>query len=239
MLKTCDLGLINYRDAWQIQKVLQSELINGGDTDYLLSCRHNPVLTVGRSAKENNLRIAKEEIEKSGTEIIPIERGGDITWHGPGQLVLYPIINLNRYRRDVSWYLRQLEETVIKTLLSYNIGAKRISGQTGVWIDKQDQGPERKIAAMGVRISRWCTMHGLSLNVQDCQPGFSLINPCGLKNIISAELISEVAKDYPLKENLLDETRLKLMYNFCQVFNIPSSNDVSAEEIKSKIFQKS
>jgi lipoyl(octanoyl) transferase len=232
VLKICNLDLISYREAWELQRALQKSLMAGDDSDYLLVCRHPEVITLGRSTKGNNVLADSEVLKARAIEIIEIERGGDTTWHGPGQIILYPILNLNRFKRDVSWYLRNLEEVIIRSLRDFNVPAKRIEGCTGVWLDRP---PRSKIAAMGIRISRWCTMHGLSLNVENCQAGFNLINPCGFKDIESAELISEVAKDPSLKENLLTKTKEKLLQYFCEVFNCQEIINVSYSEIKEKI----
>lgn len=174
----CRLGLVPFESTWRLQQKLQRELIDGTGGETLLLCEHRPVITLGTGAREENLLVDRQKLRELGIEIFKIERGGDITWHGPGQLVAYPILNLAHRRKDVGWYMRSLEEAVIRTLRHFGIHGIRIPGKAGVWIDEH-----RKIASLGVRISRWCSMHGLSLNVCCGQEGFSLINPCGFRDV--------------------------------------------------------
>ncbi|MDC0358220.1 lipoyl(octanoyl) transferase LipB [Oligoflexia bacterium] len=192
-LQILDLGLKPYAEVWKYQKDLQRALITGTGKDTLIFCQHYPILTLGRSAKVDNVLAPPEELAEKKIELLKVERGGDVTYHGPGQLVGYPILDLKKKRRDVGWYLRSLEEVIVSTLKELDIKGFRLDGKTGVWtyatqIDKISGflGPENnvaKIASMGVRISRWCTLHGFALNVDDCSSGFRLINPCGMKGI--------------------------------------------------------
>ena len=216
------LGRTPYREVWQRQKKLQAQLLEGGGHDTLILCEHEPVITLGRGAKPENVLASSAELERLGIKVIQIERGGDVTYHGPGQLLAYPILDLNRKRRDVGWYMRGLEEVVIRTLARYGIGACRIPGKPGVWLAP---GPEqtasapicnRKIAALGVRISRWCTLHGLSLNVQNCNKGFSLIHPCGFTDIIVTSLEEELPRGPP---PALSDAADELLRHFCEVFS--------------------
>lgn len=174
-----DLGLRPYREVWDLQRKLQAALIAGDGTDTVIACQHPAVITRGRSTAAGSLLTHKAELEHQGIEVIDIERGGDITFHGPGQLVVYPILNLRHYRTDVGWYMRQLEEVVLCTLRSSSIEGMRVPGRTGVWIS-----PTEKIASIGVRISRWCTMHGLALNIElQSETGFEAMTPCGIADI--------------------------------------------------------
>lgn len=187
------LGLRPYSEVLTIQKDLQQKLISGEGHDTLIVCEHPPVITMGTSAKRENILLDDHELNLRGVELYRTGRGGDVTFHGPGQLVAYPILNLNNHKRDVAWYLRNIEQVIIDTLTDYSISGFKIEGKTGVWTKAKTRvnngGSEngadlnQKIASIGVRISRWCTMHGLALNVQDCTSGFELINPCGFKDI--------------------------------------------------------
>ena len=188
----CNLGLVPYEPAWRLQQKLQRELLEGSGQETLLLCEHKPVITLGAGASEMNLLVDRAELQRLGIEVFKVERGGDITWHGPGQLVAYPILNLAKRRKDVGWYMRSLEEAVIRTLWDFGLQGRRVSGRTGVWIDDR-----HKIASLGVRISRWCTMHGLALNVCCGREGFSLINPCGLRDVQTVAM-----KDYGCAANV-------------------------------------
>ena len=197
-LKIVRLGFIPYRQAWDIQKELQAKLTDGSEVDTLLLCEHPAVITLGSSASQGNILASTEQLAAQGVEAIKIERGGDVTYHGPGQLVGYPIIDLNRKRRDVSWYMRSLEEVVIRTLGRFGINGVRIPGKTGVWIEQPNASSrnpviERKIASIGVRISRWRTLHGFAINIFNCKKGFSLINPCGFTDIEVTSIEEEVS----------------------------------------------
>ena len=150
-----DLGIRSYQEVWDLQKNFQKKRIEKRLDDTLILVEHEPVYTLGKNANKNHLLQSRDR----SVNVFDIERGGDITFHGPGQLVGYPIIDLSYYRRSVSWYMRRLEQLAIDVLKDFGISASRIKGLTGVWVG------EEKIAAQGVRISRWVTMHGFSLNV--------------------------------------------------------------------------
>lgn len=180
-LTIMDLGSRNYQEVWDMQKALQSKRINGEIEDTLLLVEHEPVYTLGKNGDENHLlQNYPEEIN-----IFKVERGGDITFHGPGQLVGYPILDLHNYKLSINWYMRSLEETIINTLQYFGIEGKRIEGLTGVWVG------DNKIAAFGVRVSRWVTMHGFALNVSPDLRYYDGIIPCGLfeYGVISMEKI--------------------------------------------------
>ena len=165
-----DLGRMSYNSAWDIQKNYHKKVLTGKEQDTLILVEHEPVYTLGKNANDNHLlQSASEEIK-----VYRIERGGDITFHGPGQIVVYPILDLNRYIKSVSWYMRTLEKIIIDTLSDFKIKAELKDGLTGVWVG------DEKIGAQGVRISRWVTMHGLSLNVNTDLRYFDGIIPCGI-----------------------------------------------------------
>ncbi len=181
-LTILNLGKKHYLPVWTLQKELQQKLINGTGKPTLIFCEHEPVITLGRSASRDNILISEEKLKTLGIEVYEIERGGDVTWHGPGQLVCYPIIDLKEKKKDVHWYMRNLEEVIIQVLLKHNIKGERIEGKTGVWVKSKNE-EYKKIAAIGVRISRWCTLHGFSINIEKSDESFSLINPCGYSDI--------------------------------------------------------
>lgn len=189
-LELRQLGVVPFKQAWDAQRALQKELTSGAIPDQLLLCEHPPTVTLGTGAKPENLLVSEQELKARGISLYNIERGGDITYHGPGQLVAYPIIDLNRRKkRDVHWYMRALEEVIIQTVGTFGGVVGRCEGRTGVWtqtpdnVNESDPSARRKIASLGVRISRWCTLHGVALNVRDCRAGFSLMHPCGLHGI--------------------------------------------------------
>ncbi|ADI64808.1 lipoyl(octanoyl) transferase LipB [Trichormus azollae] len=167
-----DQGLIRYLDALQWQRALLTERIkNPNLEDALILLEHPPVYTLGQGA---NLKFLKFDLGKSVYNVHRVERGGEVTYHCPGQLVGYPILNLQRYRQDLHWYLRQLEEVLIRVLANYGLQGERIPGSTGVWLEGY------KVAAIGIKVSRWVTMHGFSLNVCPDMTGFERIVPCGI-----------------------------------------------------------
>ena len=165
-----DLGRMSYNSAWDIQKEYHKKVVSGKEPDTLIIVEHEPVYTLGKNTNDNHLlQSASEEIQ-----VFRIERGGDITFHGPGQIVVYPILDLNRFVKSVSWYMRTLEKIIIDTLSDFEIKAGLKNGLTGVWVG------DEKIGAQGVRISRWVTMHGLALNVNTDLRYFDGIIPCGI-----------------------------------------------------------
>lgn len=180
------LGVMSYAAALDLQREVARARIAGTIAeDVLLLVEHPPVVTLGRSAKEKHLLASPEALQARGVERFEVERGGDVTFHGPGQLVGYPIIDLNRHRRDLHWYLRQLEEALIVALSDFGIVAERSAGQTGVWT----QG--RKIASIGVHARSWVTWHGFALNVTTDLSYFDLMVPCGIQSVIMTSISRE------------------------------------------------
>lgn len=215
-----DLGLIDYKDSWKFQKELLEKRKAADISDQLLICEHPPVITYGKSSKKINLLINEQELSKKGIKLFEVERGGDITFHEPGQLVAYPILNLNNHKRDVHWYMRQLEEVVIKTLSNFDLKSERVENKTGVWIEISIQNQPKsygKIASLGVKLSRWCTMHGIALNVTNSLSGFNLMNPCGLDDVkmVSMESLKSIKK---LKSFSFDIVRNNFVDNFLNIF---------------------
>lgn len=212
-----DLGLMRYKPCWDYQEEIFKNVISqkiarrdGLDkkepesspypTSRLLFVEHPHVLTLGRSGDAENVIVSPARLAELGVDYFPTNRGGDITYHGPGQLVAYPILDLDQYFTDIHKYLRFLEEAVIKTCAEFGVEAGRIDGLTGVWVDI-DSGPQaRKICAFGVKASRWVTMHGLAFNVDSDLDFFDLIVPCGIKDRGVTSLTREVGRKVSLSE---------------------------------------
>lgn len=173
-----DLGLIPYADAYALQKRIVATRKLGAIEDVLLFCEHPHVITQGRNGKREHLLAGENVLRQKGVEFFETSRGGDVTYHGPGQIVAYPILNLGAIRRDVVWYVRMLEEAMIRATAEFGIEAGREAGKTGVWVG-EGKAPE-KLAAIGVHISRWVTSHGLAYNVSTDLRNFELIVPCGI-----------------------------------------------------------
>jgi len=165
-----NIGRKSYKAVWDLQKEMQQQRIKGDIEDTLILVEHDPVYTLGKNANEDHLLQSRDQ----SVDVFNIERGGDITFHGPGQLVVYPILDLSNYKKSVSWYMRTLEQVLIDTLIEFKIIAQRNEGLTGVWVG------DEKIAALGVRISRWVTMHGFALNVNPDLSFYDGIIPCGI-----------------------------------------------------------
>ena len=200
-IQLIELGLIDYKEAWDYQEKLFAEIIsiklnNRNNLEqtlvpnYLIFCEHPPVYTLGKSGSEDNLLIDNDQLNQLGAQFYKINRGGDITHHGPGQLVVYPLLDLENFFTDIHLYLRKLEEVVIQLLHQYNVEAERFPGFTGVWIDANTE-KARKICAMGVKCSRWVTMHGIALNVSNELSFFNHIIPCGIENKSVTNLLNE------------------------------------------------
>jgi lipoyl(octanoyl) transferase len=173
-----DLGLIGYAEAWALQKRLVAARKAGAIEDVLLLCEHPHVITQGRNGKRENLLASDHVLLQKGVEFHATDRGGDITYHGPGQIVGYPIFNLAAIRRDVVWYVRMLEEAMIRATAEFGITAARVPGKTGIWVGAA--ATEEKLAAIGVHLSRWVTSHGFAYNVSTDLRYFDLIVPCGI-----------------------------------------------------------
>lgn len=185
---------------------------------YLLFVEHPPVYTLGKSGREEHVLIGEEERRLRGIEYIKTNRGGDITFHGPGQIVGYPILDLEKFYTDIGRYLRNLEEVIILTMAEYGLKGERSAGETGVWLDPDVKGKERKICAMGVRCSRWVTMHGFAFNVNTNLSYFDYIVPCGIRNKQVTSLEKELGRKIPLLE-----VKERLLKNFEKVFEVEGS----------------
>ena len=224
-IKFIDLGQMDYKDAWDYQQNLFDEIIeikkknrqnntNNATPNYFIFVEHPHVYTLGKSGNISNLLIDENQLKNKNASFYKINRGGDITYHGPGQIVCYPILDLENFFTDIHKYLRFLEETVILALENYGIKGERNNGKTGVWINVDTPFP-RKICAMGVRASRWVTMHGFALNVNVDLDYFNNIVPCGLTNNIVTSIYNE-RKDYDLAIN---DVKSDLKDCFSKTFN--------------------
>lgn len=193
-----DLGLIGYADATELQKRLVAARKAGAICDVLLICQHPHVITLGRNGKTENLLASEHVLRQMGVSQHETDRGGDITYHGPGQVVGYPIINLAEIKRDVVWYVRQLEEVMIRATADFGIEARRAEGMTGIWVaSKSDTGAD-KLGAIGVHISRWVTSHGFAYNVSTDLRYFDLIVPCGLAGKKATSLEKLTSRHVPV-----------------------------------------
>lgn len=238
-----DLGIIGYKEAWDYQEklLLQNVKVKSAaaaaernkpadnqpakekeaavisivpTSHHFLLCEHPPVYTLGKSGHESNVLLSREEMDKKGIAYYHTNRGGDITFHGPGQIVGYPILDLEKYYTDIGKYLRNLEEVIILVLRHYNIIGERSPGETGVWIEPFVKGRERKICAMGVRCSRWVTMHGFALNVNTDLNYFNHIIPCG----IADKQVTSIANELGFEPDI-EEVKSLVKNCFEQVFD--------------------
>lgn len=233
-----DLGIVDYKTAWDYQEELlqqnlkvkaalrQGQLItdDGQQTTddspltthhHLLFCEHPPVYTLGKSGSMDNVLMSETELEENNIQFFNTNRGGDITFHGLQQIVGYPILDLEKFYTDIGKYLRNLEDVIINTIAEYGIKGERSKGETGVWIEPGIIGKERKICAMGVRCSRWVTMHGFALNVNTDLSYFNNIIPCGIQN----KQVTSVERELGHKVDY-EEVKEKLKQNFEQVFAV-------------------
>jgi len=219
-----DIGLTSYKKAWDFQDVLFREILNiktenkkhnlNQETpNYLLFTEHRHVYTLGKSGDPKNLLIDDEEMKRQKIEYYKTNRGGDITYHGAGQVVGYPILDLENFLTDIKKYMRFLEEVIIKTCLEYGLEAKRIDGLTGVWLSDKDGSHPRKICAMGVKSSRWVTMHGWAFNINTDLTYFNHIIPCG----IADKAVTSLAQELGSKQDI-EEVKERLKRNFEQIF---------------------
>lgn len=230
-----DIGLQDYKNVWDFQEQLFDEVVrqklrrreqqNLPVNHYLITCQHPHVFTLGRNGSETHLLINRQSLEQRGIAYYRINRGGDITYHGPGQLVCYPILDLDCFFTDIGRYLRLLEESVIRTLADYGIRAGRSPGETGVWIEPQSPSRARKICAIGVRCSRWVTMHGLAFNLNTDLQYFQLIVPCGIANKGVTSLHKELARTVDF-----DSVKTRWLHHFAELFQVDvvTTNAVSS-----------
>ncbi|MBI5660969.1 MAG: lipoyl(octanoyl) transferase LipB [Ignavibacterium album] len=219
-LTYCDLDFIDYKEAWDLQYYLHQQRAENNISDLLLLLEHPNTYTLGKTAHIENLIGGKDFLERNKISVYNIDRGGDITYHGPGQIVGYPIINLTDWHQDSHKYLRTLEEVIIKVCNEYGLTAGRVDGYTGVWID------DKKIAAIGIKISRWVTMHGFAFNVNTNLDLFDGIIPCGISDKSVTSLQKELEKEIPI-----DEVKEKLLHHFMNEFNYNTIEFISKKSL--------
>ena len=212
------LGLIGYSEAYYLQRELLHQRVNNEITDTLLLLEHPPTITIGKSGKLENVLTSQAQLAKEGVSLFFVDRGGDVTYHGPGQLVAYPIIDLRKQGRDAHKYVRDLEEVIIRTLNDFGINGCRDKKHAGVWVRNKE------IAAIGLRIIRWVTMHGFALNVNANLEQFSLINPCGFSDRKATSISSLLSQDISL-----EAVTERLLAHFSQIFDSRMEQGVAYE----------
>lgn len=202
------LGVVEYNEAYQLQQRLLYSRLDGKIKDTLLLLQHPPVVTIGKSGKLENIIVSPAELVKQGISLVFADRGGDVTYHGLGQLVAYPIIDLRERGKDIHRYVHDLEEVIIRTVSDFSIDAGRDDGHAGVWVKNEE------LASIGIRIRKWITMHGLALNIRPRLEHFSLINPCGFRNRKATSISKLLSKDIPM-ETVIQ----RLITHFSEVFS--------------------
>ncbi len=227
-LTYCDIDLIDYKEAWDLQKDTFAARVNKNISDVLYLLEHPHTYTLGKVADKSHLVGSEDYLKKNNISVYDIDRGGDITYHGPGQIVGYPIIDLNDWLNDTHKYLRALEEVIIRTCAEYGLTGTRDPKYTGVWIEN------RKIAAIGIKVSRWITMHGFAFNVNTDLSLFNGIVPCGIYDKDVTSLQRELGRQVDIKE-----VKEKLVNHFKEVFNYDLISNLSKEEILSADLTKS
>lgn len=238
LIHLTDLGRKEYKETWDLQETMLKENLDAkanareeGITDpdlvptkhQVLLVEHLPVYTLGKSGHMEHVLISEEEQREKGISFFKINRGGDITFHGPGQLVGYPILDLEKFYTDIGKYLRNLEEVVIRVLADYGVKGERSLGETGVWLDASIKGKERKICAMGVRCSRWITMHGFAFNVNTDLSYFNYIVPCGIQDKAVTSLQKELGYELDM-----EAVKSKWKHYFSEVFEVAYAEQVIA-----------
>lgn len=234
-----DLGLIQYEEGWKYQQSLHdgikaTKLANRKKAvkdqkkqeHYFLICVHEPVFTLGKSGSIDHLLLSEDLLKEKGFSFFKINRGGDITYHGPGQIVGYPILDLDCFFTDVHQYVRYIEEIIIRTLSDFGIVGTRINGFTGVWIEGDENRPNRKVCAIGVHLSRWVTMHGFALNVNTNLSHFNYIVPCGISSENKTVTSMAMELGQPLDEVLVKE---RLKHHFTSLFECELVSTIAAK----------
>lgn len=225
ILTYCDLGFIDYKEAWDLQQVIHSKRVSGQVDDILFLLEHPNTYTLGKTAHKENLISSEDYLKQNQISVYDIDRGGDITYHGPGQVVGYPIIDLNNWFKDTHKYLRALEEVIIKTCSEYGLNSDRNPKHTGVWVG------DRKIAAIGIKVSRWVTMHGFAFNINTDLKLFNGIIPCGIQDKSVTSLKKELNREISIQE-----VKQILLKNFTELFEYTSVISKDREEILQQNF---
>ncbi len=226
-LDYCDLGLIDYQQAWGMQKEIFDLRLHDKINDTFFLLEHPHTYTLGKVAEKENLLSTEEQLKELGVSVYEIDRGGDITYHGPGQIVGYPIIRLSDWKEDTHEYLRALEEVIIKTCAEYGLETGRNPKYTGVWIEN------RKIAAIGIKVSRWVTMHGFAFNINTDLNYFGGIIPCGIRGKDVTSLSKELKKEIEL-----NEVKEKIVRNFVSIFGYSGTHLTSREKYSFELIKQ-
>jgi lipoyl(octanoyl) transferase len=233
LLHVASLGTVPYSEALELQRAAARARLDGRlDQDLLILLEHPPVVTTGRSTKEQNLLLNREGLASRGIELFDVERGGDVTFHGPGQLVGYPIIDLKRHKEDLHWYLRQVEQVLVDGLRALGIAADRNPGKTGVWTREQT----RKIASIGVHARQWVTWHGFALNVTTDLSYFDVMVPCGIADVTMTSVERELLDGangpcLAVPPDLMERTRAAVTDAAAKLFAL-ESQPLSADELR-------
>lgn len=209
MCEIRDLGLMEYGEAWELQRRLHHQRADGEISDVLLLLEHLPTITVGKSGRLDNVLISRERLTQEGISLFFVDRGGDVTYHGPGQVVCYPILDLRKRKKDLHLYVHNIEEVLLRTLRDFSIYGDRDESHPGVWIN------EEEIAAIGLSLRRWVSMHGFALNINPNLEHFSFINPCGLSNRRVTSMSKLLGGKVSTKE-----VGERLIFHFHDVFNL-------------------
>lgn len=220
ILSYADLGFIDYKEAWDLQYKIHTSRVRGNVKDHFLLLEHPNTYTLGKTADKSNLIGNEEYLKEKNISVYDIDRGGDITYHGPGQIVGYPIINLNDWKQDTHKYLRALEEIIIRVCLEFGLIGRRDPEYTGVWIE------DRKIAAIGIKVSRWVTMHGFAFNINTDLSLFNGIIPCGISDKAVTSLSKETNKTVEI-----DFVKSLILKHFTEVFEYNSIELISKDEL--------
>ncbi len=222
-----DLNVIDYKKAWDYQEELFDGIVAqkvynrnhpedaAPTNNHLLFCEHPHVYTLGKNGSENNLLVNMLELQQKEATYYKINRGGDITYHGPGQIVGYPILDLDNFSPDIHQYVANLEEAIIRTIAEYGLKGERMKGASGVWLDPDQPSKARKICAIGIRSSRWVTMHGFAFNVNTDLSYFELINPCGFTDKKATSMQAELGRSYPM-----DEVKAKVRGHLAEIIGM-------------------
>jgi len=216
----CDLGLIDYKEAWDLQKSVHQLRAENRIDDVFFLLEHPHTYTLGKTADKENLVGSEKYLSDNKISVYDIDRGGDITYHGPGQIVAYPIINLTNWQQDTHKYLRALEELIINVCSEYGLNSGRVEKYTGVWID------DRKICAIGIKVSRWITMHGFAFNVNTDLKLFNGIIPCGISDKDVTSLNRELKKELNVSE-----VKERILHHFSKIFSYDQIEFISKSEI--------
>jgi len=220
-----DLGRLDYQSAWDLQQVLQADLIERRGPEHLLLVEHPPTITIGRRGTADEVVAPRKVLAARGITVTPTDRGGQVTYHGPGQIVAYPILDLQQHKVGLHDYMRALEEAVIRVLQEYDVKGYRVEGRTGVWVGKE------KVCAMGIRVRRWCTIHGLAFNVSTDLNHFGMIIPCGIRDRGVTSLKLLLGDKCPT----IEDVKARLKHHLVELLQLEPTEEVPAASLLARI----